>query len=381
MSIIKAYELQNGEKRYKFQVYVGIDPLTGKEKRTTRRGFKTKKEAQLALSRIQLEIDNGTFGKQIAETYQDVYDLWIEQYENTVEETTFVNVSGIFKNHILPKLGKYKIEKITVDLCQRCVNDWFKKYTDYRKFTSYASLVFTFAIKRGYIQNNPMKLVDIPRKMEKPEEEFENFYSKDELIYFLNCLEKEKNFKAYAIFRLLAFSGMRIGEALALTWNDVNFKDNEIRINKSVARGKDGRLYAKTTKTKKSIRTIKMDEKTLSILDEWRKQQKLDYLKLGYNTLKPDQLVFSNRKNQYMQTILPERWMLKIQIKYKLKKIKLHGMRHTCASLMFEAGATIKEVQDRLGHSDFKTTMDIYTHVTEKAKDEAIQKLSKYLNI
>ncbi|WP_431029649.1 Arm DNA-binding domain-containing protein [Lysinibacillus sp. LZ02] len=86
---IESYELKNGEKRYKFQIYVGVDPLTGKEQRTTRRGFKTKKEAALALARLKLDIDNGTFRKVQAETFQDVYELWIEQYKKTVEESTF----------------------------------------------------------------------------------------------------------------------------------------------------------------------------------------------------------------------------------------------------------------------------------------------------
>lgn len=72
MTTIKSYSLQNGEKRYQFQVYVGVDPLTGKEQRTTRRGFKTKKEAQLALSRLRLEIEKGTFRKTTVETYHDI---------------------------------------------------------------------------------------------------------------------------------------------------------------------------------------------------------------------------------------------------------------------------------------------------------------------
>lgn len=100
-SIIKSYIKKNGEKCYMFKLYVGVDPLTGKEQYTTRRGFRTKKEADLALARIKLDISKGSFRKQQAETYQDVYDLWIEQYERTVEESTFIKTTGIFRNHIL----------------------------------------------------------------------------------------------------------------------------------------------------------------------------------------------------------------------------------------------------------------------------------------
>ena len=384
MAAIEDYKLKNGQKRYMFQLYVGVDPLTGKEKRTTRRGFKTKKEAQLALSRLQLEIDNGTFRKTIAETYQDVYVLWIEQYKNSVAESTFIRVERIFRRHVLPALGKYKIDKITVDVCQKHVNEWFIEFQRYDFIKRYASRVFYFAMKRGFIQNNPMKLVEMPKRIIDPiedEEENEKFYNKEQLIQFLNFLEQGKNYKAFTLFRLLAFSGMRRGEALALTWNDINFKNNEIRINKTLTRGENGRLYVKTTKTKKSIRTIRMDEKTIDILDEWRKRQKQDYFKLGYNTLQPNQLIFNNKNNEYIQLAIPQKWMLQVQNKYELEKISPHGLRHTHCSLLFEAGASIKEVQERLGHSNIQTTMNIYAHVTKQAEDEAIQRFAQYLNI
>ncbi|WP_255250303.1 tyrosine-type recombinase/integrase [Lysinibacillus fusiformis] len=111
------------------------------------------------------------------------------------------------------------------------------------------------------------------------------------------------------------------------------------------------------------------------------KKQKQDYFKLGYNTLKPEQLVFSNKFNEYLQLAIPQKWMLSVQKKYGLEKISPHGLRHTHCSLMFEADATIKEVQERLGHNNINTTLNIYTHVTKKAKSEAIQKFANYINI
>lgn len=81
-----------------------------------------------------------------------------------------------------------------------------------------------------------------------------------------------------------------------------------------------------------------------------------------------------------MQPTKTRKWILHVQKKYNLKQISTHKLRHTHCSLLFEAGASLKEVQDRLGHSDVKTTMDIYTHVTKKAKDEAIQKFTKYMD-
>ena len=379
---IEKYELKNGEKRYRFQIHVGIDPLTGKEKRTRCSNFKTQKEAKLELARIKLQIEKGTFFKQVAETYLDVYNLWVKQYEKTVEESTFVKTTGIFRNHILPSMSDYKIEKITIDVCQKHVDEWADKLKHFQKVKSYAAKVMNFAVKRGYIQSNPFDYVDMPvalkKKQASMEEAEENFYTREELIDFLSCFEKEKNIKAYTLFRLLAYSGMRKGEALALTWKDLDFTHNKIVINKAISRGKDNQLYVKSTKTG-FARTITMDSRTMEILKDWRKRQKEDYFKLGFNTKSPNQLVFSNEYNESLQPTKTRKWIVQVQKKYNLKPITTHGLRHTHCSLLFEAGAKIKEVQDRLGHSDIQTTMNIYAHVSAKAKESAIQKFEEYL--
>lgn len=239
-----------------------------------------------------------------------------------------------------------------------------------------------FAIKRDFIQSNPFALVEMPKRTttKSISDTTENFYTKEQLLKFLECMKQESNFKAYTLFSLLAYSGMRKGEALALIWEDIDFKKNEIRINKALARGKNNVLYIKPTKTGTS-RTIKMDTATMSILKEWKKKQKKDYLVLGYNTTKSKQLVFSNEKNDFLQPTKTCKWLEHVLEKYKLPKITTHGFRHTHCSILFEAGASIKEVQDRLGHSDVKTTMDVYAHVSEKAKDDAINKFVNYLGM
>lgn len=367
-----------------FKVYCGTDPLTGKEQYTTRRGFKTKKEADLALARIKLEISKGEFKKRQVETYTDIYELWIIQYEKTVEESTFIKTIGIFRNHILPALGAYKIDKVNVDVCQKHVDEWASKLKKYRMVKAYASKVIDFAIKRGYMKTNSFALVEMPKKSKKfcidDEDELENFYTKEQLVKFLGCMEQEQNSKAYVLFHLLSYSGMRKGEALALTWKDIDFKKNEIRINKAISRGKNNKLYVKTTKTG-IARTIKMDLKTMAILKKWKKQQREDYLILGFSTLNPKQLVFSNEQNEFLQPTKTRKWLEHVLTKYKLPKITTHGFRHTHCSLLFEANVGIKTVQDRLGHTDIQTTMNIYAHVSEQAKDEAINKLEHFMSM
>lgn len=85
----------------------------------------------------------------------------------------------------------------------------------------------------------------------------------------------------------------------------------------------------------------------MAILKEWKKKQKQNYLVLGFNTMQPNQLVFNNEKNAYLQPTKTRKWILHVQKKYQLETITTHGLRHTHCSLLFEAGASLKEVQNR----------------------------------
>lgn len=383
MTNIKSYQLKNKETRYKFHVYVGVDPLTGKEQTTTRSGFKTKKEAKEALLQIQQEIRNGSFRKQAVETYHDVYQLWMEHYENTVEDSTLLKTKRIFANHILPNFGDYKIAKIDAAICQKHVNSWAKKLQRFRMVKNYAALVVKYAIKHDLIDKNPFDLVEMPIikskiNIDDNEEEFENFYSREQLIQFLHFLEQENNLKRSTLFHLLAFTGMRKGEAFALQWKDIDFETQELRITKAVKRGESG-LYVGTTKNGEP-RTIKGDEKTMSLLKLWKLEQASIYKEKGFNTNTKKQLVFSNEHNVLQDPNKTVRWLSHFLQKHDLDYITAHGLRHTHCSLLFEAGATIKEVQYRLGHKDVKTTLDVYAHVTKKAKAETIDKFTSFLN-
>ncbi|PIC80701.1 site-specific integrase [Sporosarcina sp. P18a] len=380
-TIIKSYTLKNNETRYMFRLYMGVDPLTGKEMTTTRRGFKTKKEAQDALTELRVQVNNGTYKKQAVETYEDIYHIWIDHYENTVQDSTFLKTSRIFKNHILPAMGEYKINKIDVVVCQKHVDQWAKKLKRFNMVKAYAAMVITFAISRGLIDKNPFDLVEIPilkKRISLEEDEEENFYTREQLIELLNCFKRENNLRRYAFFHLLSFSGMRKSEGFGLMWRDIDFVNNEIRINKAVARGEQG-LYLGPTKNGLP-RTIKMDDTTMILLKSWKKEQAKKYLERGFNTLKKNQLVFPNTENELHEPNKTYQWLKRVLDKYQLEPITTHGLRHTHCSLLFEAGATIKEVQVRLGHKDVKTTLDVYAHVTKKAKASTIEKFNNYLS-
>ncbi|WP_320164311.1 tyrosine-type recombinase/integrase [uncultured Trichococcus sp.] len=385
MANIKKYTKKDGSTAYKFQAYLGTDPNTGNRIRVTRQGFSTKKAASLALSRLKLEVDEGSFIKANDDTFQAVYELWLEQYRNTVKESTLNKTIQLFGKHILPAFGSMKLDKISVSFCQKKVNEWFGIHTKYTVIKNYASSVLKFAIRMDLMKSNPMDKVTLPRRMtEVGKDESLKYFDKPELQRFFECskleAERTNNLLWHTLFRLLAFSGMRKGEALALTWNDLDFMNETVTINKTLTRGLENRLIIQTPKTASGKRSVALDPITLTMLNTWRKRQATDFLKLGFNTMRGEQLIFANTKNEFMCPTKPDKVLEKIIQRNDLKRITVHGFRHTHCSILFEAGASIKEVQDRLGHSDIKVTMNIYAHVTEKAKEKTAEKFAKYVN-
>lgn len=383
MAMIKQYNKKNGEKAWYFKTYLGLDPLTRKKKYTTKRGFKTQKEAKLALSRLELEIEtNGVSDKSSSATFKDVYNLWIEHYKSDVKKSTLSRTELLFDKHILPKFGNLPIKEITVAYCQKVVTEWSKTGTSkqYPLFVNYISKVFKMAINLEIVENNPVTNVIIPKNKSAEKKLKIKYYTKAELQIFLNTINKEKNeffkIRDYATFRLLAFSGCRIGEVLALNWSDLDFENKELNISKTVTKAKDYYVSEKP-KTMSSNRRIILDEKTISSLKEWKLLQMKYLFKLGFN--KPS-FIFTNDENNFtINQAVTERFKIYSE-RAGLPNIGLHGFRHTHASLLFEADASMKEVQERLGHANIKTTMDTYTHMTKDKKIETTNKLVNYVN-
>jgi len=387
MTNIKKYTKKDGSTAYMFNVYLGTDPLTGKPKRTTRRGFTSIKEAKLTLARLELDIEANGFKSNKKMSFQEVYELWLENYRHTVKLSTVNATVNMFKVAILPKFGFLSIEKINTSYCQKVVNEWSKHYVNFRTYSSYVKMVLDHATVLKIIDDNPIRKIIKPKPVAKVDKEelLENFYDKQQLEHFLNTIEKKENMKVYVLFRLLAFTGGRKSEVLALTWDDINFKEKTVRFNKTLAVTENSLKHLQIPKTAHSKRVISIDDKTLTTLEKWRKLQTKLLLTFGTNaSFNPNQPVLTSTDKRaidgYHVTTYPNQQLKTLIKKYKFPHITIHGFRHTHASLLFEAGASIKDVQDRIGHTDIKTTMNVYTHVTQKMKDNTAEKFAKYIN-
>lgn len=381
--MIKEYFLKNGDSTFGYNIYLGIDPVTNKEVRKRKRGFKTKRDAEIAEARALIKFEEKGFAsapKQM--TYQEVFNLWWEsEYKLGVKGSTLMKTKRTFDNHILPEFGELIISKVSPQFCQQQINQLREKLVHYRVVKNYAARVFDYAFRMDIIKSNPFDKTVTPKRMKRVDDsKFENYYNREELTEFLACVKKDLSMRWYAYFRLLAYTGMRLSEGLALYWNDIDFVESTVNIEKALARTEQG-VVLDTTKTAKSTRVISLDDETLKILKKWKHQQSMDLLQQGINVNSNDeQLVFNNTSNQFTNPSQPYARMKSIQNKNNLRTIvSIHGFRHTHISLLFEAGAELKTVQDRVGHTDVHTTMNIYAHVTKEAEKKSVQKFVDYM--
>lgn len=342
---------KNGKTFYKFQIRLG-------EKSTTRSGFKSKNAAIHAYSQLKNDYENDIEGNL---TYQEIYEEWLEVYKTNVKETTYESATSIYRIHILPVFGSVRISDIKPIDCQTFAIN-LSEYVKGKEYFNYAKRIMDYAVKIYGLAKNPFNHVVLPKF--KPGEKQINYLEADEVAALLKYFENDKYW--YALFRLMTYTGIRRGETLALTWDDIDLKKGKLSINKTLGIGKDKKVVVSSPKTKASQSVLDLDKDTLLILKEYKLQSK-------------SEIVFPSRsgKHRRLSDISDK---LKIALKeLGLKEIRVHDLRHTHASLLFASGASMKYVQTRLRHTDIKTTMNIYTHVTKKDKSDALDNFVNYM--
>ena len=381
--MIKKYTTKNGETRYLFQTYLGIDPATGKERRTTRRGFKTMKEAKQAERNLLLDVEENGLPSNQSDGFQDptfeeLASLWLENYKTTVKPSTFENVKSKVEKMTEEHFDGLKLKKITVAYCQKVVIELSKTYVLYNHYLSVINRIFKYAVLMDILDSNPFDKVIKPKSRQTQRKG--NFLTKEELREFLKLAQTATLSYFFPLVHLMSYTGLRQGEAIALKWSDIDFENKKITVDKTATRIKEKQTL-QTPKTKNSKRVISIDPTTLSILKSWKKDQIKIYFKNGKHFEGDDNFIFTNERAEWVHihNFIP--YFKRFVTDHKLKPITPHGLRHTHASLLFSAGVEPKNISDRLGHSTVQITLDLYTHITEEQRTDTVEKLLEYMVI
>ncbi|QOS90249.1 tyrosine-type recombinase/integrase [Peribacillus sp. JNUCC41] len=355
-----------------------IDPVSGKKREKSKGNFRTKKEAQIAASEVELNIDNDFFEKNDSITVEEYLDIWFNIYKHTIKESSWKSRQDSIKA-IKKRIGKIQIKKINLSFYQNFINQMGEHYARNTLIAIHQvfSMMMKQAVRDQYFKVNPIVEAKLPReKYTETEKEDIEYWEKEDLNLFLNCLRDKNQEKELTLFLLLAFSGLRIGEAICLKWDDIDFESATLNVNKTLFQKKGLRNeYVLTEpKSQSSKRKVPIPPQVIKQLKSWRHHQnqlkmknRSDYTDLNF--------IFSDKTGHPTPARNFGYKLNTYAKKAGVSKITPHGLRHTYTALLIEAEIDVKEIQLRLGHASIKTTLDVYAHIS---KDKQIKSIKQF---
>ena len=375
-------------KKWAFVAYAGKDLVTGKDKQKTKSGFLTKKDAQLAAALFERQFHTNEYIEPSKITFSALCDDWERHYSQDAKESS-LRARKIALKHINDEFGNMPIQRISKKAYQDTIDKLSDKFsTNYvSSIHTSANMVFEYAKESKLIKETPTSDIKLPKKkktvsdLEKGDTIQEKFLEKEELEEFLTVAKSEGLEGDLLAFTMLAYTGLRIGEMIALKWSDIDFINHTLRVIRTYYNPTNNKLKYQllTPKTNSSIRTITIDEILIDLLLVHKKQQ--EKVMVDNKPFFHDNGFIFATNEGYPKTIKHisirmQRLLKRTSIK---KHLTPHSFRHTHTSLLIESNVHIKEIQERLGHSDINTTMDIYAHMTKNLKKESSTKFSNLM--
>lgn len=312
----------------------------GTNRQKWKRGFATKKEA-LEFEREFLEQQSGNPDM----TFQNLYDIYMEDMSGRLKGSSLSHKRNIYETKILPFFGKMAVNEIKAAHVRKWQNEMMKhgyKDTYLKTINNQLSCIINYA-KRFYdLNTNPCGKAG---SMGKSHAEEMDYWTLDEYMTFREAVKGKP--VSYICFEVLYWTGMREGELLALTADDICLEEKYISVNKTYSRSK-GKDVITTPKTKKSKRKIPITDFLCSELKEYMDSRYM---------LCPDERLFPYTKSYLLHEMIRGCRLSGI------KRIRVHDIRHSHASLLINQGCDALVIADRLGHEKVSTTLNTYSHL------------------
>lgn len=309
-------------------------------------GFKTKKEAQTGYIKYVNEKPKIAASVPSEELlFADLIRRYLEHTKARIKASSYYDIESKISKHIMPYFDNKLVSEVTpLDILnwQQTVDHYSYKYKS--GLRTFLSSIYKFG-ERYYDIKNIIPKVEPFRNLEKKKKML--FWTSDE---FKTFIEHVSDFEFNVFFRTLYITGCRKGEALALEWSDIDFKKKTISITKSLTRKESGKAYAITTpKNASSNREVDIPKSLCDLLTTLKSSQETHTFVFG------DDRPFAERT-------IDRRFSTAIQLS-GVPKIRIHDLRHSCASLLISQGVSIVAVSQRLGHSNIEQTLNTYSHM------------------
>lgn len=340
------------------------------EKRISVTG-RTKGEVVKKLAEARTDYNRGILVFENDVTVNEWVNVWLDKRMRPKnKDQSMIRLEALFENHLLPVLGDYKLQDLTRPLLEQTYAQIFRKKTGkkYKEKTYSHSTVnslassfkkcLQYAVDEGVLAKNPHNGVEL-HKLRPPKKV--SAYSLEDHQKIVDYTRN--NGQLYWIYYLLISTGMRFGEAVALTWNDVDLKKKTIRINKTSVEMHGSPFIQEHTKTSSGTRTISIPSSVVDFLKEVKASQDkyLNYRNLVMCNTRYGIITSANTRKRW-QKVCAE-----LDIEYQ----GVHSLRHTWATRALEKGLDIKVVSNMLGHKNVITTMNIYQDVLPDEKEKA----------
>ena len=366
----------------------GYDQHTGKLIRKSIYG-KNQKEVRQKLSKVTTEIDEGLYLEPAKMTLSDWMDLWYKEYTFDKKYSTLKGYKAQINKHIRPGIGKYNLSQLNPMILQRFFNH-LSEPNEKGKVLSPKSIknvyiilsgILEQAVENEMISKNPCKKVKLPKVYNKQITPLTDKQVKD----FLEIISTDEIYGT--ILRVIVFTGLRLGEAMGLTWDCVDFEKGALNINKQLQRRpqKDGGSTLTSVKSGKP-RILKPAPFVMQLLkirytEQIMQKQRSEDLWLAWSNEEEHKkaLVFTNLQGGYL---IPKRVYLHFKsaaVAIGAPDARVHDLRHTYAVLSLQNGDDIKTVQENLGHASAAFTLDVYGHVSDRMKKESANRMEEYI--
>lgn len=360
--------------KWQGRINLGTD-INGKRKQKYFYGS-TEKEVKKKLKDYFLSGEKYNANNIAKMTLEEFLVDWLENIlVNTLKPKSYAIKEYIIKQQIVPRIGLLQVNSIVASDIQQMINDMVKEglsYSTIKKSYDALNQRFKLAIKQEQVNKNPMLGVELPIQKNKKSSEIHFFTEEQckELIKESRRIYSSNNQNVYRLGELvpfLIFTGLRIGEAIALEWKDIDNKNNTITINKNVVevKSKETEKYVlekqDSTKTDSSTRIIPMSNGAKECIKNLKK-------------INGDKkFIFASQTGKYISPSNFNRMFRGIQKALKYKTVLgVHSLRHTFATLMLNKGIDVKIVSELLGHSNVSVTYNIYIHTIQSQKIKAI---------
>ena len=347
------------------------DAETGKKKQKNMGSFEKKRDANKRLVELKDELYNDEFINPQKMSLKNYLLDFLEKYKENLSITTYNNYIRISNKYIIPTIGSINLENLKPIHIQNYIDDLIGILSP--QTIKIHINILNLALRRAYrlklIRENVVEYAEIPKSRK-----FKNkIYDQESMI---KLLDKSKNTSLELPIALAGGLGLRISEILGLTWDNIDFYNKTITIDKITVRH-EGKVILKSPKTDTSIRTISAPNEIILLLKNHK--LKCNELKLKGELKKDNKLLFFDKNSlPIAQDVLSKQFSRFLEVN-NLEHIRFHDLRHSHVTLLINSKVPIKVISERVGHSNINTTLNIYSHVLKEMDKEASDKISEVL--